>query len=597
MSKQLTRAEIREQETWNLNDIFSSVEEWEAEMAALPPLISAVTQYKGLLDRGALTLLDCLLAHEALQKRATKVFAYASLSISSDGTNPSFQVMASKAGAAMAHLQAQTSFVLSEALSLPAGRLEQYLEDEPALDPFRITIEKWLEKRPHMLSPETEMALAAFGQVLNAPAEVYETSRTADLAFDAVADSTGKLYPMSLGRHETAADTFLRRNAYAEQTKGLKRYLHTYGTAWGTEVKKNVVAAKLRGYDSAVHMLLDQQEVNIDIYNNIHDVILTELAPHMRRYASLRKRVLKLEQLLYCDIEAPLDPSYNPETTYEEACQLVLEGLRVLGPEYAQIMADGLQNRWIDRADNIGKRTGAFCNSVYGVHPYISMSWGNRMRNALTLAHELGHAGQGVLAQRYQRLANTRPTMFFIEAPSTINELLVADRILALSTSIEMRRWLMMQLLMTYYHNFVRHLIEGELQRRTYGLAEKGQPITATVLNKVQGEILAEFWGDEVTLDEGAEMVWMRQAHYYRGLYPYSYAAGLTIGTAVAQAIQSEGAAAAERWVNVLKAGGTEKPLALAKMAGVDMTNKKAIQQAVAYVGWLVDEVEKSFSC
>ena len=597
MSKQLTRAEIREQETWNLNDIFSSVEEWEAEMAALPPLISAVTQYNGLLDRGALTLLDCLLAHEALQKRATKVFAYASLSISSDGTNPSFQVMASKAGAAMAHLQAQTSFVLSEALSLPAGRLEQYLEDEPALHPFRITIEKWLEKRPHMLSPETEMALAAFGQVLNAPAEVYETSRTADLAFDAVADSTGKLYPMSLGRHETAADTFLRRNAYAEQTKGLKRYLHTYGTAWGTEVKKNVVAAKLRGYDSAVHMLLDQQEVNIDIYNNIHDVILTELAPHMRRYASLRKRVLKLEQLLYCDIEAPLDPSYNPETTYEEACQLVLEGLRVLGPEYAQIMADGLQHRWIDRADNIGKRTGAFCNSVYGVHPYISMSWGNRMRNALTLAHELGHAGQGVLAQRYQRLANPWPTMFFIEAPSTINELLVADRILALSTSNEMRRWLMMQLLMTYYHNFVRHLIEGELQRRTYGLAEAGQPITATVLNKVQGEILAEFWGDEVTLDEGAEMVWMRQAHYYRGLYPYSYAAGLTIGTAVAQAIQSEGAAAAERWVNVLKAGGTLKPLALAKMAGVDMTNKKAIQQAVAYVGWLVDEVEKSFSC
>jgi len=592
----MTRAEVPEQETWDIKDIFSSIDEWTAEVAALSPLVVAVTQYKGLLDRDALTLRDCLLAQETLQMRATKVLAYASLCISSDGTNPSYQTMASQAGALNAQIQAQTSFVVSEALSLPAGRLEQYLAEEASLAPFRITIEKWIEKRPHMLSPETEMVLAAFGQVLNAPGEMYETSRTADLSFGAVADSAGKLYPMSLGRHETAADTTLRRNAYAELNMGLKRYLHTYGTAWGTEVKKNVVAARLRGYKSAVHMLLDQQEVNIDIYNNIHDVILKELAPHMRRYANLRKRVLGLDQLLYCDIEAPLDPSVNPETTYEEACRLVLEGLQVLGPEYAQIMQDGLTNRWVDRADNIGKRTGAFCNSVYGVHPYISMTWGNRMRNALTLAHELGHAGQGVLAQRYQRLANTRPSMFFIEAPSTINELLVANRILSQSSSKEMRRWLIMQLLMTYYHNFVRHLIEGELQRRTYRLAEEGQPITATVLNKVQGEILDEFWGGEVVIDKGAQMVWMRQAHYYRGLYPYSYAAGLTIGTAVASNIQRDGAAVAARWVDVLKAGGTLKPLALAKMAGVDMASIEPLQQAVAYVGWLVDEVVKSFS-
>ncbi len=439
------------------------------------------------------------------------------------------------------------------------------------------------------------MALAALGEVLGSPVEVYERSRTADLKFESVADSEGKLYPMSLGRHESAADLALRRNAYAELNRGLKQYLHTYGTTWGSEVKKNVVLAKLRGYASAIHMLVDQQEVNTEIYHNIHDVILTELAPHMRKYAQLRKKVLGLEKLLYCDIEAPLDPSFNPETTYEEACELLLASLKVLGPEYAQIMEDGLSNRWVDRADNLGKRTGAFCKSVYGVHPYISMSWGNRMRNALTLAHELGHAGQGVLAQRYQRLANTRPTMFFIEAPSTINELLVADHILANSKSKEMRRWLIMQLLMTYHHNFVRHLIEGELQRRTYALAEQGQPITATVLNKVQGEILEEFWGGEVVIDEGAKMVWMRQAHYYRGLYPYTYAAGLTVGTAVARAIQADGAPVAARCIEVLKAGGTLKPLELAKLAGVDMTIKKPIQDAVAYVGWLVDEVVKSF--
>jgi len=583
------------EQTWNVADIFPTPEEWETELNALPALLVDIAKYKGRLGDSAKVLCDCLEAQEVLQKRAVKVISYATLNAASDGTNPVYTSMAAKAASLQAQIQAATSFIQSEALALPEGKLEEFLKAEPQLEPYRITLEKWIEKKPHLLSPESEMILAALSQVLNSMVDVYERSRTADLPFAPVADSKGEMHPMSLGRHESAADLVLRRNAYAELNKGLKLYQHTYGTTWGTEAKKNVVMAKLRNYDSAIHMLLDLQEVTTDIYHNIHDVILTELAPHMRRYAQLRKKVLGLDKMLYCDIEAPLDPEFSPATTYEQASDLILKSLAVLGPEYSQIMADGLNNRWVDRADNKGKRTGAFCNSVYGVHPYISMTWTNQMRNALTLAHELGHAGQGVMAQRYQRLANTRPTMFFIEAPSTINEILVADHILAQSDDVRMRRWLIMQMLMTYHHNFVRHLIEGELQRRTYAMAEKGQPINATVLNRVQGEILDEFWGGEVEIDEGAKMVWMRQAHYYRGLYPYSYAAGLTIGTAVAKAIRTEGAPAAERWVNVLKAGGTLKPLELAKMAGVDMTKKEPIQEAVAYVGSLVDEVVKSY--
>jgi len=299
--------------------------------------------------------------------------------------------------------------------------------------------------------------------------------------------------------------------------------------------------------------------------------------------------------MLYSDIEAPLDPGFEVETTYEEGAEIILDGLSVLGPEYREIIANGLRNRWIDRADNVGKQVGAFCSSVYGVHPYISMTWSNSLRNAMTLAHELGHAGQGVLAQRYQSLSNSRPTMFFIEAPSTTNELLVGNYILSQKTDVRTRRWLIMQILKSYHHNMVRHLIEGELQRRAYALAEKGQPITANVLGKLQGDILNEFWGGEVEIDDCARLVWMRQSHYYRGLYPYTYSAGLTIGTAVARAIQSEGAPAAERWVNVLKAGGTKKPLELAKMAGIDMSKPDPIREAVAYVGSLVDEVVRSF--
>ena len=599
MKKRLTRSEVPAHLTWNLDDIFASFEAWEQEMAAVAADIPSVTQFKGRLSEGPQVLVQCLEAAEALQKRLWRVMTFASLMQSGDGTDPVNQMAMGRAASVSAQVSAATSFVRSETLGLPDGTLESYLAQEPALKSFERMLQKMLVEKPHMLHPETEMALASLGEVLSSPGVIYNRSKAADMTFEPILDSHGTSYPMSFAlyeeTYEKSADVVLRRNAFASFTKGLKAYQNTYGATWGTEVKKNVVLARLRGYASATHMIMAGQEVSLEAYHNLHDIILKEIAPHMRRYAQLRKKVLGLDKLLYCDIEAPLDPEFNPPTTFEAASDVILKGLEVLGPEYSAIMSDGLKNRWIDLADNIGKSTGAFCAGVPDVHPYILVTWTDSMRNALILAHELGHAGHGVLSMRNQRLSNVRGSMFFTEAPSIINELLVGNYIGSQTDDPRMRRWLAMQLLTTYHHNFVRHLIEGELQRRTYVLAEKGQPITASVLSKVQGEILEEFWGGEVEIDDGAKLTWMRQPHYYMGLYPYSYSAGLTVGTAVAKMIQEEGQPVVDTWLEVLKAGGTKPPVELAKMAGVDMTKPEAIRKAVDYVGSLVDQVEKSF--
>ena len=593
------RSEVPEHLTWNLKDIFPSDEAWEKGMAEVLEYLPKVTQFKGRLGEGPKVLLQCIQEMENLQAMLARVMSYASLKLSADGTDPANQAASGRASALAARVGAETAFVRSEALALPEGTLERYLEEEPELQVYRRMIELLIKEKPHVLHPETEVALASLGEVLSAPSLIYNRSKAADMTFEPIKDSKGDTYPMSFAlyeeSYEKSPDFTLRRNAWASFVKGLKAYQNTYGATWGTEVKKNVVLARLRGYESAIHMFLDRQEVPMEVYNNLHDIILKELAPHMRRYARLRKQVLGLDEMLYCDIEAPLDPEFNPETTYEEGSKIILDGISVLGPDYSAIIEEGLKNRWVDLADNIGKSTGAFCNTVPGVHPYILVTWTGSMRNVLILAHELGHAGHGVLSQRYQKLSNARPSMFFIEAPSTINELIVGNKILSQTTDKRMRRWLIMQFLMTYHHNFVRHLIEGELQRRIYALAEKGQPITASVLSKVQGEILEEFWGGEVTIDDGARLTWMRQPHYYMGLYPYTYSAGLTIGTLVAQEIQAEGKPAAERWLEVLKAGGTKSPIELAKMAGVDMSKPEPIRKAVEYVGFLVDEVVNSF--
>lgn len=593
------RAEVPVSQTWNLDDIFPSREAWEKELQAIVGDVTTVTKYQGHLGEGAKVLLDCLNAYEALLARGYRVVVYASLKLSEDGTNPSSQEAMGKVASAQATLMANLAFIRSEVLALPDGTVERYISEEPGLKSLKRPLDVMLADKPHMLTPESEVILASLGEILDSPYMVYQRGKAADLKFEPVVDGQGKKVDVSLNMYEAAfeksADTTLRRNSFASFSKGLSEHKETFGAVWGTEAKKNIVLAKLRKFPSATEALLHPQEVPVGVYNNLPDVIQAELAPHMRRYVNLRKKVLGLDKIMYCDIEAPLDPGYSPETTFEEASRLIISGLSVLGDEYAQIMRDAFRQRWIDWADNTGKGSGAFTSSVPGVHPYVLITWGGNLRGAFTLAHELGHAGHAVLTERNQRLLNSEPSMFFVEAPSTINELLLADYILASTADMRMRRWVIMGLLATYYHNFVRHILEAELQRRTYRLGEAGQPITAALLCKVQGEILQDFWAGTVEVDDGARLTWMRQPHFYMGLYPYTYSAGLTCGTAVALDIREQGKPAAERWVEVLKAGGTKKPLELMKMAGVDLSRPDPIRKAVAYVGSLVDEVEKTF--
>jgi len=595
----LRRSEVPVEQTWNLSDLFATRSDWEAEGKALEADLQTVTQYKGRLAEGPATLAAALRAFEALLERYLRWACYAELQLAADGSDPQNQGMAATAAALGARSAAATAFLKSEILALPEGQVEAWMAADSDLAVYRPYLEQILIERPYRLHPETEEALAALGEVTGAPYIIYERARAADMTFAPITTPDGQTRPVSFPVYEDelelSADTAVRRAAFDSFARGLAAYQNTLAATFATEVKKNVVIARLRGYESATHMLLAPHRVDHAVYHNLLDVIQSELAPHMRRYARLRKRVLGLDEMRYCDIEAPLDPEYNPTVTFEEAGRLVLEALSVLGPEYREIVRTALESRWIDWADNVGKQAGAFCTSPYGAHSYILLTFTGQMRSVFTLAHELGHAGHFELAGRHQRLLNVEPTLFFVEAPSTTNELLLANHLLRKTDDVRMRRWVIMQLLMTYHHNFVRHLLEAELQRRIYRLAEQGTPITAQLLSETKGAILEQFWGGEVVIDEGARLTWMRQPHYYMGLYPYTYSAGLTCGTAVAQRIKEEGRPAAEQWLEVLKAGGSRPPMELMAMMGIDMTKPDPIRKAVAYVGSLIDELEASF--
>lgn len=597
--KRPKRSEVPQELTWNLTDLFSSYEAWEDALVKIEEDLVSIGSFKGRLHEGADVLLDCLMLQEKLLERLVRAAAYTHLRKSEDLTNPVNQADASRMAALQAKLNAGLSFIQSEILEFPENQVETYIKNEKGLEPFSKMLSEIMERKPYKLAPETEEALAVLGEVHDAPYKIFGMAKLADMQFSPIQDRNGNELANSFalyeGKYMFSPDTHIRRTAFDSFTNTLQTYKNTIAAVYETEVKKQVGMSRLRGYQSATDMLLQPQSVTLEMYHNQLDVIKNELAPHMRKYAALKKRVLDLDDMRFCDLQAPLDHDFSPKTTYEQAGRMILDALQVMGPEYAEVMETALTERWVDLADNIGKSTGAFCSSPYGVHPFILMTWTDTMRDAFTLAHELGHAGHFYLANRKQRIMNVRPSLYFIEAPSTMNRMLLAQHLFSKTNDRKMKRWVINQLMGTYYHNFVTHLLEGEYQRRVYELAEQGCALTASVLSEQTTAVLSEFWGSGVKLDEGAGLTWMRQPHYYMGLYPYTYSAGLTASTIVSQQIKEEGRPAVERWLNVLKTGGTMKPLDLLKHAGVDMSTDQPIRQAVAYVGTLVDELEKLY--
>ena len=599
MPQRLSRDEVAIETTWNLDDLFATSAAWQAECTAVDQARQALATWHGRLGTDAATLLAALNALESVQERLMRVDAFAYLRNAQDGGNPQYQADVARVSALQAQVEAAKSAIDSEILALPEALLARFRAAEPGLADFAVVFDDLLALRPHRLGAEAEQALAALGEVLESPYLVYGRSKMGDLQFAPFTDGAGTVHANSVNgfesNYETHADTATRRAAWASFSAGLKAYNHTWSATFATEVTKNIAIARLRRCASTEDWLLQPHHIPKAVYRNILDIIQAELAPHMQRYARLRRRVLGLDELLYCDIKAPLDPAYNPTITYEEGSELILDALAVMGPDYVAQARRTLQQRWVDRADNIGKSSGAFCATPYGVHPYILITWSDTMRNVFTLAHELGHGGHFSLTNQHQRWVNTRPAMPFVEAPSIMNEMLLAQHILARSTEPRLRRSVIMQVLGTFHHNFITHLLEAELQRQVYARAEAGEALTAAVLNDCKGRILQRFWGDTVRIDDGARMTWMRQPHYYMGLYPYTYSVGLVASTAMALRVQQEGAPAVARWIEALKAGGTRKPLELLQMAGIDLSTPQPIHDAVAHAGRLIDELERLF--
>lgn len=592
----LDRKDAPIEQTWDLSLLFETVDDYEQTKNEHLQLVDQfVNKYEGKLD-SVDQIKSALEEYRTILQMGTRLGTYCSLAVEANVFDKEASKRLALIRSHMAKSAAELSFLQSELLQLDLELLKEAAKNEED----RVYIEELIKLKPHTLSKDVEATLKALSNTLEYPYQAYNDIKFRDLAFDSF-EVNGNSYDMTYNtfedRYQESSDKDLRREAFNQFEKTIEKYKNSTASAYNAQIQKEKTIATLRGYESVIDYLLENQDVSRDLYNRQMDVIMEELAPHMRRYARLLKKIHNLDKMTYADLKIEVDPSFSPELSFDEAKKYILDGLELLGPDYIEIMNEAFDNRWIDYAETKGKRTGAFCSSPYGANSYILMAFNDSMSDCMTLAHELGHAGHFQVAHKNQNILNSRPSLYFIEAPSTTNELLVENHLLDVAeknNDLKMKRWVLSQMVSkTYYHNFVTHFMEAYYQREVYNLVDQGQSLDADTLTEIFEDTLKKFWGEDVELTPAAGLTWMRQPHYYMGLYPYTYSAGLTIGTQMCKKIRSEGPEVAQNWVRVLALGGTMGPEELAKEAMVDVSTDGPLKDTIAYIGQLIDEIEE----
>lgn len=586
------RKDVDQSLTWDLSSIYGTEEQYDLAIKDLKELaLDIERKYKNKLDTPS-NINECLDKMRKISELKDLTGCYANLAVSIDYNNNENQDRFMKFMNIESDINSRLSFVESEIIQGDESIIDDAINQSKENSNYLKDIKR---NKPHALHPEAERVVAALFGTLEAPYNIYEQAKHADMNFNSfIVD--GVEHPLSFGLFEEEweyeNDTKIRRAAFEAFSSKLREYQNTIASAYQTQVQKEKTIANLRGFDSVIDSLLFPQNIDRELYNRQIDLIMEKLAPHMRKYAKLLKKIHNIDEMTFADLKLTVDPDYEPDITVEESKKYIEGALSVLGEDYLEVIKRAYDERWIDFVQNKGKSTGAFCESPYGTNSFILISWTDKMKEVFVLAHELGHAGHFHLCNQSQNIFDTRVSLYFVESPSTMNEMLMANYLMKSNDDPRFKRWVLSSIISrTYYHNFVTHLLEAAYQREVYNIIDQGGSIQAAKLNEIKRSVLEKFWGEDVKIIDGAELTWMRQPHYYMGLYPYTYSAGLTIATEVSKRILKEGQPAVDDWRAVLKAGGTKTPVELAKMAGVDITTEKPLLDTIDYIGSIIDEI------
>lgn len=588
------RKDIPKEHTWALEDLYASDDIWKKDLEEIKKMPGKIEAYCGKLGESADMLLSFLELQDEISVFLDRFANYSMRKADEDTKNTTYQGLKDQTAGIYVALSSALSFAEPEILAIDEKTLNAFYAQNPKLQVYQRYLNDIRRKKAHILSNAEEKILAAAGDLAQAPDDIFGLLNDADMMFDSVSDIEGNRYPVTHATfisllHKT--DRSVRKAAFESLYKTYEAHKNTSAAILSAQMKQLNFFAKMRKYDSPLHAALDNSNVNPQVYYNLIETV-HENMDYMYRYVRLRKKLLKVDELHMYDLYAPMVSNAQRDIPFSETKVNIRNALSVLGDDYTALLDEGFSNRWIDVYENTGKRSGAY-SAGCRIHPFVLLNYKNNLDSEFTTVHEMGHALHSYLSNKNQPVVNADYVIFVAEVASTCNEALLMQYLLKNTTDKKERAYLINYFLEQFRTTLYRQTMFAEFELKMSQMAQNGESINSETACKTYHDLIDLYFGKDIVHDAQIDLEWARIPHFYYNFYVYQYATGFSAAIALSQKILEEGEPAVKAYKETfLSAGCSKDPVSILKDAGVDMSTKQPIADALKLFGSLIDEMD-----
>ena len=588
----MERSNVKDIYKWDTKSLFTSEKDWEKLYTETEKNIN-FDKFKDKLGDINI-LLKCLKEQEKISINVEKLYLYAHMRVDEDTRISKFNAMHSKATSLYVKLSSESSFIVPELTELKKEVLIEYSKSEILKD-YDYMLKEIIKNKAHILPKNEENLLALGGDVFSSFKDIFSMIDNADLPLPEIDDGKGGKIKLSHGMYGVllhGTDRNLRKTAFKEYYKAYISLINTISTTYYGNVKKDVYLSKIRKYKSCLDKALSTEDVETAVYENLLKSV-NDALPIMHKYIEARKKALNLKEMHMYDIYAPIAEGVELKLTYEKAYELVLEGLKPLGEDYQALLKQGYSEGWIDVEETDAKRSGAYSTGIYNHHPYVLLNYQQTTHDVFTIAHEMGHSIHTHYSNSNQPYAKADYRIFVAEVASTVNEVLLLKHILKIADNDKLKKYLLSYFIDMIRTTLFRQTMFAEFEYIVHDLVEKGQPLNKDNMNEIYLKLNKKYYGDSIISDDEIAYEWARIPHFYTSFYVYKYATGIISAISIAEKILKEGEPAVKEYKKFLSSGGSDSPVELLKLAGIDLTSTKPFERAMQVFSDTLEEFIK----
>ena len=580
---------------WDLTQIFKSTEEFEECYKKAETLIEDFKKYENIMGENAKNFYGTINTYYEITRTLDKLYVYTNLLSDTDTSNNTYQSLKIKVSNLLDKWSKASFFVTPTILKKNEQEIEKYYIEEPKLKDYEIILKREFRYKEHTLSDEEEKLLSNLTKMLNNNYQTYELLKDSDLTFGTILDEAQKEVVLTESNYSIyieSKDRRVRKDAFKTLYQTYKQFINSFASTLSGNINENITISRIKKYNSTIEWCLYHDELDETIYNNLINTVSNNMNI-LYKYYSLKKEMLKLDELHLYDIYTPIVKNFDKKYPYEEAKETVLNALSILGEDYISTLAKGLENNWVDVYPSLSKRTGGYSGGSYDTAPYILLNYQEKYDDMSTLSHEAGHSMHSYYTRKNNPYQYGDYSIFVAEVASTTNEILLAKYLLKTSNNKEEKLFILDKLMNLFKATIYRQTMFAEFEQAIYQDAENDIPLTADYLSEKYYELNKKYFGSGVTIDEEIQYEWAKIPHFYYNFYVYQYATGLSAACHIANDILSGKENAVENYKSFLKCGSKKNPIDSLKLAGVDLTKKEVVESAINMFNDTIDEFKK----